>query len=133
MGARAGQIGRQYTRVVVTAMKKRPSKRASRDRRARSHARMSGVGAAANVDTRASMPNSFAFFGGEAGTSPVFNDGSVQEYLLPLTTHRDGDEPKPDENPGWVGSIGAGLALTSGNSDTSCPDGSTSRICWLSM
>jgi putative salt-induced outer membrane protein len=28
------------------------------------------------------------------------------------------DDPKPDENPGWVGSIGAGLALTSGNSDT---------------
>src|SRR6185436_6498728 len=35
-GARAGQIGRQYTRVLVTPMKKRPSKRASRERRARS-------------------------------------------------------------------------------------------------
>jgi hypothetical protein len=38
-GARAGQIGRQYTRVLVTAMKNRPSKRASRERRARSHVR----------------------------------------------------------------------------------------------
>ena len=28
------------------------------------------------------------------------------------------DDPKPDENPGWVGSIGAGLAFTSGNTDT---------------
>jgi len=28
------------------------------------------------------------------------------------------DDPPPAENPGWVGSIGAGLALTSGNTDT---------------
>ena len=59
--------------------------------RARSHARMAGIGAAANVDQRESLPNGFAFFGGEAGTSPVFNDGSIQDYLLPLSVH-EGEE-----------------------------------------
>jgi hypothetical protein len=37
-GCGAGQTGRQYTPVVVTPMKKRPSKRASRASRALSHA-----------------------------------------------------------------------------------------------
>lgn len=57
--------------------------------RARSHARMAGIGAACNVEARKAIPNSFAFFGGDAGTSPVFNDGSVQDYLLPLFAHED--------------------------------------------
>ena len=38
----------------------------------------------ATSTTRAAIPGGFAFFGGDAGTSPVFNDGSVQDYLLPL-------------------------------------------------
>jgi arylsulfatase A-like enzyme len=57
--------------------------------RARSHARMAGIGAACNVDARKEIPNGFAFFGGAEGTAPVFNDGSVQEYLLPLSEHSD--------------------------------------------
>jgi hypothetical protein len=55
--------------------------------RARSHARMAGIGAAANVEDQRAIPNGFAFFGGREGTSPVFNDGSVQDYLLPLAQH----------------------------------------------
>ena len=62
--------------------------------RARSHARMSGIGAACNVDARRSIPNGFSFFTGTGGTSPVFNDGSVQDYLLPLTVH-EGEEAPP--------------------------------------
>ena len=58
--------------------------------RARSHARMSGIGAACNVDKREAIPNGFLFFVGQGGTSPVFNDGSVQDYLLPLV-----DREKP--------------------------------------
>jgi len=59
--------------------------------RARSHARMAGMGAACNIDTRNALPNGFAFFGGEEGSAPVFNDGSVQDYLLPLVDHGGGD------------------------------------------
>src|SRR5258705_4996447 len=44
--------------------------------RARSHARMAGIAAACNVDAQQSIPHRFGFFGGRAGTSPVFNDGS---------------------------------------------------------
>jgi len=55
--------------------------------RARSRSRMAGIGAACNVDQRKSIPNGFAFFGAHEGTSPVFNDGSVQDYLLPLLAH----------------------------------------------
>jgi len=51
---------------------------------ARSHARMAGIGVACNVDSRRAIQGSFDFFGGEESTSPVFNDGSVQEYLLPF-------------------------------------------------
>jgi arylsulfatase A-like enzyme len=58
--------------------------------RARSHARMAGIGAACNVESRAALPHGFAFFGGEAGTSPVFNDGSVQDYLLPFHVQDEG-------------------------------------------
>ncbi|MFN0009478.1 MAG: sulfatase [Planctomycetota bacterium] len=52
--------------------------------RARSHARMAGIGVACNVDSRRAIQGGFAFFGGDESTSPVFNDGSVQEYLLPF-------------------------------------------------
>src|SRR5947208_16422993 len=55
-GARAGQIGRQYTPVLVTPMKKRPSNRASRDRRARSQTRRSkSITWRAYRDARASI------------------------------------------------------------------------------
>jgi len=65
--------------------------------RARSHARMAGIGAACNVETRAAIPHAFAFFGGAAGTSPVFNDGSVQDYLLPLLEPRHERGAAPDD------------------------------------
>ncbi len=61
--------------------------------RARSHARLAGIGSACNVETRDALPHPFSFFGGEVGTSPVFNDGSVQDYLLPLVAHEDEEEP----------------------------------------
>jgi arylsulfatase A-like enzyme len=63
--------------------------------RARSHARMAGIGAACNIETREAIPNAFAFFAGEAGTSPVFNDGSVQDYLLPLSAREDEGDAGP--------------------------------------
>ncbi len=63
--------------------------------RARSRARMAGIGAACNVEGREAIPDGFAFFGGEPGTSPVFNDGSVQDYLLPLVAHDAGDVSEP--------------------------------------
>jgi len=59
--------------------------------RARSHARMAGIGAGCNLDTKNAIPNGFSFFGGGEGTAPVFNDGSVQDYLLPLVDHGGGD------------------------------------------
>lgn len=57
--------------------------------RARSHARMGGIGASCNVETRDAIPGPFEFIGGHAGTSPVFNDGSVQDYVLPLEIRTD--------------------------------------------
>ncbi len=62
--------------------------------RARSHSRMAGIGAACNVEARKSIPNGFSFFGGREGTAPVFNDGSVQDYFLPIAPHPD-DEAAP--------------------------------------
>src|SRR5262245_5545028 len=52
--------------------------------RARSHARMAGIAAVCNVEGRDQLFNAFSFFGGDGETAPVFNDGSVQQYLLPL-------------------------------------------------
>ncbi len=52
--------------------------------RARSRDRLAGIGSACNAATKTRVPRGFGFFMGETGTSPVFNDGSVQNYLLPL-------------------------------------------------
>ncbi len=79
--------------------------------RARSHARMSGMGAACNVDASGNIPHNFAFFGGGAGTAPVFNDGSVQDYMLPLVT-RDAGGEKDDGERGNAGKPGAKPART---------------------
>jgi arylsulfatase A-like enzyme len=57
--------------------------------RARSHDRLSGIGSAYNATTKTQVPRGFGFFMGAPGTSPVFNDGSVQSYFLPLVGHDD--------------------------------------------
>jgi len=67
--------------------------------RARSHARMAGIAAACNVEAREAVPNGFSFFGGDARTSPVFNDGSVQDYLLPLIAE-EAEEHRPASDGG---------------------------------
>lgn len=65
--------------------------------RARSHARMAGIGVACNIDSRRAIQGGFDFFGGEESTSPVFNDGSVQEYLLPFYVPWDEDDASAGE------------------------------------
>ncbi|MFN0242683.1 MAG: sulfatase [Planctomycetota bacterium] len=57
--------------------------------RARSHDRLAGIGSAYNAATKTQVPRGFGFFMGAPGTSPVFNDGSVQSYFLPLVGHDD--------------------------------------------
>ena len=52
--------------------------------RARSHARMAGIAAACGVEGGESPLGPFSFFGMDDQTSPVFNDGSVQSYQVPL-------------------------------------------------
>jgi arylsulfatase A-like enzyme len=59
--------------------------------RARSHSRLAGIGAACNIENPDSIPGGFDFFGGEPGTAPVFNDGSVQTYSLELPASKCGD------------------------------------------
>ncbi len=51
---------------------------------ARSHDRFAGMAVAHNVDEDGAIPHPFFFFGGDAGASPIFNDGSIQTYHLPL-------------------------------------------------
>ncbi len=53
--------------------------------RARAHERLAGIGVACNVlGDAAAVPRGFGFFMGAEGTAPVFSDGSVQTYHLPL-------------------------------------------------
>jgi arylsulfatase A-like enzyme len=52
--------------------------------RARSHERLSGVAVAFNVGAEDALPGGWSFMMGGDGTAPVYNDGSVQDYLLPL-------------------------------------------------
>ncbi len=60
--------------------------------RLRSHDRLAGVAVACNVDDRDSLPDHWGFFAGAAGMAPVFNDGSIQDYSLPLRGGKPGDE-----------------------------------------
>jgi len=59
--------------------------------RARSHDRFSGIAVAYNVDDQRALGGGFQFMMGGEGTSPIFNDGSVQEYLLPLKARDEGE------------------------------------------
>jgi arylsulfatase A-like enzyme len=52
--------------------------------RARTHMRLGGITACYNLDERQAIPGPFFFFMSPEGSAPVFNDGSVQSYLLPL-------------------------------------------------
>lgn len=70
--------------------------------RARSHARLAGIAVVCNLGERGARPNAFGFFKGASGTSPVFNDGSVQEYVLPLPPQRDSGDTL--RNVGFVAS-----------------------------
>ena len=59
--------------------------------RARSHARMAGIAAACGVEGGDSPLSAFSFFGMDDQTSPVFNDGSVQSYQVPLVGQEGAD------------------------------------------
>jgi arylsulfatase A-like enzyme len=59
--------------------------------RARSHERFSGLSVAFNLDDPAAFGGGFQFMMGGEGSSPVFNDGSVQEYLLPIKARTSGE------------------------------------------
>ena len=52
--------------------------------RARSRDRLAGMGAIYNPDEEDAVPGGFFFFTAEEGSAPVFSDGSVQSYSLPL-------------------------------------------------
>lgn len=52
--------------------------------RARSSSRLAGLAVTANPDRPGAAPGVFALVGGHEGTAPVFNDGSVQAYSLPI-------------------------------------------------
>lgn len=60
--------------------------------RARSHERLSGVAVAVNVDGERGLPGRWTFMMGGEGSAPVFGDGSVQDYLLPLPPGEPGEE-----------------------------------------
>jgi arylsulfatase A-like enzyme len=58
--------------------------------RARSHERLSGIAVAYNVDDEDALPGGWAFMMGGEGAAPVYNDGSVQDYLLPIVPREAG-------------------------------------------
>ena len=60
--------------------------------RARSHERFSGLSVAFNLDDPRAFGGGFQFMMGGEGSSPVFNDGSVQEYLLPIKAREKDEE-----------------------------------------
>ncbi len=52
--------------------------------RARTHERLAGLSVSYNIDEEGGIPGPFQFILAAEGTAPVFNDGSVQVYSLPL-------------------------------------------------
>jgi len=58
--------------------------------RARTHERLSGVSVGFNLDEKDALPRRWAFMMAGEGTAPVFGDGSVQDYMLPLQQHAAG-------------------------------------------
>jgi arylsulfatase A-like enzyme len=59
--------------------------------RARSSGRLSGLAVVWNVDREGAIPGGWSFMMGGNGTAPVYNDGSVQDYLLPLVPETHGE------------------------------------------
>lgn len=91
--------------------------------RARARERLSGLALSVNPDAVGSLPGRWSFLSGSARSVPVFGDGSVQDYLLPLAgafadRHDDDDEERPPSATGpgdelrslgvFVGSPGPG-------------------------
>ena len=62
--------------------------------RARSSDRFAGLTVSYGLSDPGAIPGPFAFFGGGASAAPVFNDGSVQTYRLPLEARGEGEELK---------------------------------------
>ncbi len=60
--------------------------------RARTHERLSGIAVAYNLDEEDALPGPFDFIMAHEGSAPVFNDGSVQTYALPLVPRAEGEE-----------------------------------------
>ncbi len=58
--------------------------------RARTHERLSGVSVGYNLDEDGALPQRWAFMMAGEGTAPVFGDGSVQDYMLPLRPRETG-------------------------------------------
>jgi arylsulfatase A-like enzyme len=74
--------------------------------RARSHDRFAGMAIIHNIDEEGAVPRPFFFFGGDAGASPIFNDGSVQTYHLPFQAR--GEEETLRSFALLVGAMGPG-------------------------
>jgi len=63
--------------------------------RARSSDRFAGVTVAYNLDEEGALPDFMRFFTSPDEAPPLFNDGSVQTYAVPLLPRKQG--PAPDE------------------------------------
>lgn len=61
--------------------------------RARSRDRFAGLAVAYNLEEEGALPGEMVFFLAGDEASPVFNDGSIQTYALPLRA-REGDDPE---------------------------------------
>ena len=62
--------------------------------KARSKDRFAGVTLAYNLDEEGALPNDRRFFAGADEAPPVFNDGSIQSYAIPMAPRDDGSMPK---------------------------------------
>ena len=60
--------------------------------RARSHDRFAGMTVAYNLDEEGALPSEMVFFFTTDEAPPIFSDGSIQTYAIPLRP-REGDEP----------------------------------------
>ncbi|MGQ0552440.1 MAG: sulfatase family protein [Planctomycetota bacterium] len=79
---------------LVTALEPTPlSSWAALRVRARTHERLSGMLVAPNAGESGNLPRGWSFMMGGEGTAPVFGDGSVQDYLLPLRAPEASTDP----------------------------------------
>lgn len=59
--------------------------------KARSSDRFAGVTVVANVEQDRDIPSGVLFFDSPDLAPPIFNDGSIQSYAIPITVHQDED------------------------------------------